>query len=275
MKNFTFLTKEQIFGDKKLEIIKKYGAKASITDYSILRGGYVSNEMNYDFDSVDRTGLWWTKTEDNRGGVYAIGETGNIYSEYVFNRIICGRPVLYFDLPCDHSSLNQGDVREILVSECPQTIENEDLSDELEYVYRLGKMKATGTRYSYDSTNFGDFSSSISLSYDDEYSYKGKKYVRRIGDYNCNGEVLSDGRVIEINRPYWVKVEPISWLIERINDKQVIVIPKKLVYAGIRFNEIKYYEGNFEETEMKEYLDQVLSKEINFDVRTLTLKSQN
>ena len=45
MSDFTFLTKEQVFGDKQLDIYKKYGAKAAITDISILLGSYVSSNV--------------------------------------------------------------------------------------------------------------------------------------------------------------------------------------------------------------------------------------
>ena len=157
MQNFTFLTVDQIYGDEKLEIIKKYGLKAAITDYSILRGGYVSSDNSFVIDSVNRTGLWWTKTKDDKGGVYAVGEKGKIYSEYVFNRTICGRPVFYYDLPIDESNLKYGDIEEIQASECPQVVVDEDFSSELEYVYHLGLMKKTGVQYSNDSTNFGNF----------------------------------------------------------------------------------------------------------------------
>ena len=40
---FTFLTKEQLWGKQKLEIFKNKGAKAAITDFAIISGGYVSN----------------------------------------------------------------------------------------------------------------------------------------------------------------------------------------------------------------------------------------
>ena len=42
--DFTFLDEEQVFGDKQLDIIKKYGTKCAITDFSILLGGYVSED---------------------------------------------------------------------------------------------------------------------------------------------------------------------------------------------------------------------------------------
>ena len=44
MNNFTFLTDEQIFGNDQLDILKKYGTKCAITDFSILLGGYVSGD---------------------------------------------------------------------------------------------------------------------------------------------------------------------------------------------------------------------------------------
>ena len=45
MSDFTFLTKEQVFGDKQLDILKKYSTKAAITDFSILLRSYVSSNV--------------------------------------------------------------------------------------------------------------------------------------------------------------------------------------------------------------------------------------
>ena len=44
MINFTFLTQEQCFGRDKLDILKKRGTKAAITDFSVLLGGRLSSE---------------------------------------------------------------------------------------------------------------------------------------------------------------------------------------------------------------------------------------
>ena len=63
--DFTFLTEEQVFGDNRLEIFDKYGTKASMTDFSILLGGYVSS-IYYSSEGrslKNRTGYWWTKTD--------------------------------------------------------------------------------------------------------------------------------------------------------------------------------------------------------------------
>lgn len=44
MSDFTFLTEEQIFGADQLEILKKRGTKAAVTDFSILLGAFFSDD---------------------------------------------------------------------------------------------------------------------------------------------------------------------------------------------------------------------------------------
>ena len=65
MSNFTFLTQEQCFGSDKLDILKKRGTKAAITDFSVLLGGWVSSEHVENDSSLEgRTGYYWTKSDD-------------------------------------------------------------------------------------------------------------------------------------------------------------------------------------------------------------------
>ncbi len=82
MSKFTFLTEEQCFGDDKLDILEKRGTKAAITDYAILRGGWVSNDFHVDNDSSleGRTGVYWTKSDDgdNDARVVSVDGTRNI-----------------------------------------------------------------------------------------------------------------------------------------------------------------------------------------------------
>ena len=51
MNKCTFLTEEQYFGSNQLEVIKKRGTKAAITDFAILLGGYVSDGYHLDNDN--------------------------------------------------------------------------------------------------------------------------------------------------------------------------------------------------------------------------------
>ena len=64
MSDFTFLTEEQCFGNDKLDILKKRGTQAAITDFSILLGGWVSTSENIKNDSSleGRTGYYCSIT---------------------------------------------------------------------------------------------------------------------------------------------------------------------------------------------------------------------
>ena len=42
------------------------------------------------------------------------------------------------------------------------------------------------------------------------YEYNGRKYIRFVGDNNCDDETLSNGEKIEVNNIYWVEVKPIK-----------------------------------------------------------------
>ena len=71
MNDFTFLTEEQIFGADQLEILKKRGTKAAVTDFSILLGAFFSDDYHVDNDSSleGRTGYYWTKSGNDEGNV--------------------------------------------------------------------------------------------------------------------------------------------------------------------------------------------------------------
>ena len=66
MNEFTFLTIDQIFNTnnaQQLEVFRKRGAEACITDFAIVLGGYVCNaDMTDRAGLKDRAGYWWTKS---------------------------------------------------------------------------------------------------------------------------------------------------------------------------------------------------------------------
>ena len=92
-----------------------------------------------------------------------------------------------------------------------------------------------------------------------EYEYNGKKYIRFIGDSNCSGEVLSDGRTVQSGDVYWIEVEPIIWMIDEIKN---IALSKKIIFSGVQFNRERNYEGYFNKTDIKKYMDNYFSKDI-------------
>lgn len=83
MNDLIFLTEDQIFGNNRLEIFQKRGTKASISDFSILLGGYVSDifyAKNGNTQTLaDRTGYYWTKTDDGDNDARVVASRGNGY----------------------------------------------------------------------------------------------------------------------------------------------------------------------------------------------------
>lgn len=78
MSKLTFLTEEQCFGDGQLEILKKRGTKAAITDFSILLGAWASDNRIDNDDSLEgRTGYYWTKSDDGDNDARVVHDDGS------------------------------------------------------------------------------------------------------------------------------------------------------------------------------------------------------
>ena len=269
MLDLTFLTEEQIFGDNKLVIFEKYGTKCAITDFAILLGGSVSSDYHTDDGSKkDRTGWWWTKTKYKtkyEDYVRAVSRSGDISWGDADARIGGVRPALPYSSISTNIVRGSSGIKEILYGEYPQWVIDESYSREVERAYNSENIKTTGKSYTTDSVDFQDYDKSFKPRSHIEYEYNGEKFIRFVGDLNCNGKVLSDGRIIKSRNVYWVRVEPIIWLVdERAN----IAFSKHILASGLQFNNTNYY-GYFENTDIKRFMDNYLSKEIIANANTL------
>ena len=211
MNNFTFLTDEQIFGNNQLDIISRYGTKCAITDFSILLGGYVSSDYYTSEGNTrkDRTGWWWTKSSDGDNDARVVSGNGDRDWNYVNERNCGARPALsYSSIQSISSNGVRGanGIKEIEYGEYPQTIVDENYSRELERAYNNRSLRTTGKNYTTDSVRYQDTDTSFRARTHTEYEYNGSKYIRFVGDSNCDGEVLSDGRTIKTGQAYWVRV---------------------------------------------------------------------
>ena len=267
MSNFTFLTKEQIFLDTQLDIIKKYGTKCATTDFSILLGGYITEDYytSEGCTKKDRTSMWWTKSPNRCGTVCIVGARGINDWEYATTRKVGARPALPYSLiqsKCSNIVITNKGIKEIEYGEYPQTIVDENYSHELEKVYNNGNLRTTGKKYATDSISNEAIKNSFSARTHTEYEYNGSKYIRFVVDSNYNIDVLSDGRTIKKGKAYWVRVEPITWLVD---EKTNIALSKKILFSGVQFKNNKNYNGNFSETDIKQFMDNYFSKEIVTD----------
>ncbi len=94
------------------------------------------------------------------------------------------------------------------------------------------------------------------------FEYNGEVYTRIRANSNFGGGnfTLSNGEKYKDGDHVWVKVEPIVWLKHPFDD---IMISEKEIIAGVRFDKTKGgYNGDFNTTELKWFLDNHLSKDI-------------
>lgn len=264
MNNFTFLTDEQIYGKNQLDIIRIYGAKCAITDFSILLGCFVSSEFYTSVEKSikDRAGYWWTKSSFADNSVRIVLSGGSSRWEYTTRREVGARPALPYSSIQSISSnrvIGTNGIKEIEYGEYPQTIVDENYSRELDRAYNNSSLRTTGKNYTTDSVELQNADISFIARTHIEYEYNGSKYIRFVGDSNCDGEALSDGRIIHLGHTYWVRVEPITWLVDENSD---IALSKKLIFSGVQFRNQRDYKGDFDTTDIKRFMDNYFSKEI-------------
>ena len=263
MNKLTFLTKGQVFGANKIDIIKQYGSKCSISDFAILLDGFVLNSYHVfgGYGLEDRTGMWFTKSSYNSNSVFIVDHRGckNITDNL---RRQCGaRPVLLWDSFNSHlkDKLKQN-IFEIEHGEYPQCIVSESFSRKLELLYDLNELNCTGKIYTLDSARKIN-SNALFMARDFvEYEYEGKKYIRFVTDNSyCNGNLLSDGRKIYPNYVYWIKVEAIKWIIDLDMN---IGLSKNILFSGIQYNNYNKSNSNFEESDIYIFMNEIFINDI-------------
>lgn len=269
--DFTFLTKEQIF-DYDLDIFRLGGCcrAALATDLTVILGAYTTY---YTTDLMKDTGSccnYYTRSTENEHNlgdndlvlVTRNGSKASFEFERMFGKLgsrhIAARPILSSKEATKiyprKKEILYGRIPVVKYGEYPQMLTDERTSAKLEKFYRSASLSRTGKKYtlgcsSYKKTFY-------------EYLMDGKKYIRIIGDgaaiSNAHSNVLSNGKNLE-NKAYWVQVQPIEWL----QDKSGALIAKKCLFSGIPMEEDGgSYNGNFERSYMKKYLDKYFAHNI-------------
>ncbi len=152
----------------------------------------------------------------------------------------------------------RGGVFEEDYGEFPQTVASVELENILENLYVIGNLNKTGKEYPADSVSTSNTNESFKERFFSEYEYNGNKYIRIVADTNSAGETLSNGQRIEEGRPYFVLVEPITWIVDSVKK---IVLAKKIIFSGVQFNEVDY-TCDFDNTNIKKFMDKYLAKAI-------------
>lgn len=264
MSNLTFSLPTDNNLYKQNSIFKSYGARAAITDFAIVTSGFVSSvyHVNNENTLENRCGDYWFIIDNNNRRTT---DGDNLICNYYDsgNRASI-RPIIpYSEIKdiCQNKTIIKEDVIQVEYGEYPQQAVFKSLQVTLEELYKKGNLKKTNKTYTINnSKNNEDFLRTINI---DEYEYHQKKYVRVIPNlyliYEYDGVLLSNGNTYTYKNPVWIEVKPIKWLID---EKQNIAISEKILFAGKQFHKVRNYEGNFEESDIKKFLDYYFSKDI-------------
>ena len=270
MSNFTFLSEEQIFERDKLSVIEKRGTKAAITDFAILLGGYVNDNYHVDGKNglEDRTGWYWTRSDDGDNDARAVANHGNRLSRNVYRRLVASRPASPFSsiaqIPTNgvSGSRARDGIMEVEYGYYPQKAVPKTMQMRLETAYQRRNIIKTQNSYTVDSRKYDEYDKAFLPQKYEEYEMDGKRYVRVVANSCFNGDnfMLSNGEEYEDGDAVWVEVEPIKWLVD---EKAKLMITEKLVFAGVQFNKERNYKTqNFGKTDIKKFMDTYFAKEI-------------
>ena len=270
--DLTLLSEGQIWGNDKesqLEVIRKYGTKAAITDLCVLTGSYLCEDTDYNIDEDSslkgRTSWFWTRSDDNDNTVRAVFAYGNWGYGYRYFRNGAVRPALQSSVIFSQISPNRvrgyGGTEEVEYGEYPQYAADSRMQSILESEYNRG-MNKTGRSYTFDSVKYDDYDTGFNPVTYEEYEYQRKKYIRIRANsvFGGNEFKLSNGAFYKDGDHVWVEVSPVKWLID---DRTGILVSKIGLVSGIRFLDRNHnYKGDFIRTEMKEFLDRYMIRDL-------------
>ena len=272
-KELTLLSEQEVWGvngGRQLDVLEKYGTKSAITDLVILTGGYCEDSCSYmapdDNSLKGRTGWVYTRSSAGYGGVRGVNKDGSRYNGYRYRRDGAVRPALLSSFIFSQISPNRvrgyNGTEEVEYGEYPQYAPDSDVQRRLENEYKNGNLRQTGRNYTFDKTEYDDYDQYFQPVTYEEYDYNGKRYIRirANSDYGSNSFKLSNGESYRNGDYVWVEVSPVKWLID---DKTQTLVSKRGLLSGIRFHtDDKSYNGDFSTTDMKEYLDKHMLRDL-------------
>ncbi len=150
----------------------------------------------------------------------------------------------------------------------PKTLVSKKLNNALETLYNDGIVKGglepTGKWF---TINGGSFTNK----HIPEFTYNGQKYVRVVP--NNNPEVsIYDWEVTDQPKAYWVKVEPIDFIVKNINDikkgkaKQLELETEDVVISNFNFYSDAFHCGLWEDSAIRAFLNGENIPNYNFGV---------
>ena len=281
----TLLSDGQIWGNSnepQLEVIRRYWTQAAVTDLCVLTGSNLSKCKYINYNTLEdsslkgRTSWFWTRSDVNNNDVFTVDESGYRNSVYRYTLHGAVRPVLQssaiFSQIFPNRVSGYYDVDEVELGEYPQWAAKEKMQYILEDKYNK-RINKTGRSYTFDSARYNDSDLEFSPVTYDEYEYQNKKYIRVKTNAHFDPTILSNGVVYRNGAYVWVEVLPVKWLIDQ---KTHTLISKYGLLSGIEFLDKEHeYHGDFSKTEMYEYLNKYMIKDLFQNVYCIQKGSDN
>lgn len=265
MVKVTLLKEEQIWGPEALSVIKAYGTKVALSDLAIVLGGWLGS-AGCTLEG-DRSGYIWTASGlIDLGLVRTITHAGDKCYYYPNRRRDGVRPVLLKEetekiTPDKIQTLeltNEISVKIVFYGEYPQKSVRSKLNELLEEMYHNKELKKTKQFFTFDTAGLTDYETGLKAKKYFVYEHQGKKYIRVEGRPADSDSILSNGKDVQLDEPYWIEVLPIEWLVDEATG---IWISKRALVSGIRFGKDDTYDGRFEKTDMYSYINNYFVKE--------------
>ena len=203
----SLLSREQVNRnniDERLKVLDRYGFKMAATDLAILTGGLVSNGIHTKWDNglTGRTGLYFTKSDNNLGYIHTVDEFGNKSWASLVERRNIIRPVIDSRIAGKFAKEVRGydGIKVVEFGNYPQMVALGNRQKELEYSYLEGYLDESDRFYTFNVKSFdGNDRKSNGSFYKRHYvcEYDSKLYIR-IKANSCFGRMsfkLSDDLV--------------------------------------------------------------------------------
>lgn len=275
--NLMFLKPEYFEMFNELDIFRKRGKSATITDFYLVTGGYVDSYPDYLENTQDfskRICNYWLQShydeeiaKKNKNNVDCY--VNNIFGTHLGNcSINVSNEGLRLVLSCADFSVLPNYTRaadgilELEYGQYPQTVPSPGLQRKLERAFENNNLEKTGNSYSLLAA---DSIEQINVYL--EYSYNNKRYIRMKQNFAFYYNRLNNGKEYTKSRTcIWVEVEPVKWLVD---EKQQIMVTEKILLSGVPFDIKREKPVFFTETFIKKYMDSYLARDLIQDKHLL------
>ena len=251
--DFTFLTEQELLYGNRIVFPN---ITSELTSFAYCLGG---------FKQINGKGTYWTVNSNEKNNVITMAAFEK-YQEHSPLDIYTGARPLIDITDKEICKEEEGIVQ---IGYYPKSALSLDAQKSLEEKYEKGirTLKKTGRYFTvYQKNEKGELEKVKIEEYFNEINqeYIGEGYhVVRVITKNARFFKGDMGLIeYEIGSPIWIMVEPIDWIIFRSKNNRKYLLSKNILFAGIPFDTKETYNGDFENTFIKKFMDEYFSKDI-------------